>query len=373
VTETPTEPVETPPVETPPVDAPRSSSAAIAKVNDAASLLASNSASTASRAVGLLEEAIRLDPELAIAYLNLGVAKKQLGDAGAAKTNFEIATVRDPSLGEAWLYLGLSQAAAGDTAAALATFRQGVEKAPSSMELRVGLVDTLRKTGRLDEAISEAKTALKQNSNSLAMYDALGATYLAKGDLTMAKFVYQKAIQGVSGAENNAGIRTNLGYISLKRGEKALALYHLEAARKLDPSHIPALVYLGGIYLDDRNYQDALPLWETVVKAEPKNHDARLNAGISYRGLGRYPEAQAAYEKALELEPANPDPWFNLGILYGDFVKVSDPTLESYDKAVAAFEKYIAAGGKQKELATTFVSDLQKEKKRAEKKKSKGG
>jgi tetratricopeptide (TPR) repeat protein len=75
--------------------------------------------------------------------------------------------------------------------------------------------------------------------------------------------------------------------------------------------------------------------------------------------VGRLDDAEKAYRKALTLNPANPAPHFNLGVLLGDYQK-------DYDGAISAFTTYVSAGGERAELAEEYISDVEKEKKRAE-------
>jgi tetratricopeptide (TPR) repeat protein len=324
----------------------------------------------------LLQEVLVARPNDGTALLNMGVAKEKLGEMSEARRYYESATKSDSPVGNAWLGVGAFQERDGNWEGALASYRSGSKIDPKNMDLRVAIIGILRSLGRVDEAITEAKEALKVNANSLPVYNNLGLAYLDRGETDLAVFVFQKAMQGVPGAENNAYIRANLGWIFYQRGEKGPALYHLQEAVKLDGQLVPALVYLSAVYLDDRNYGDALPLLEAAAKKDAENYGVQLNLGICYRGVGRYPDAKAAYEKALSLRPGSSEPWFNLGILYGDYIKlqdatVTDRTLQAYDDAITSYRTYLGSGGKQQELANTYITTLEKEKKKAEKKRQK--
>ena len=49
--------------------------------------------------------------------------------------------------------------------------------------------------------------------------------------------------------------------------------------------HVPIL------YLDSRNFGDAIPLFERAAGIEPENAALHLNLGIAYRGAQRYEES----------------------------------------------------------------------------------
>ena len=332
------------------------------RIEDAASLLDTQHPSANERAVTILQGVLAEDPDNAIAWLDLGVAQYQDGDSGGARRSWGEAIERDETLGEAWLYLGYANEQVGRTDLAISDFRTGLLRDPDNVDLRAALVASLRRQGRLDEAVTEAKAGLAIDAHALPIYNDLGLVYLQKGDIALAKFVYQKALNSVEGASTSAIVHANLGWAFWLDGDEPTARYYLERAVELDPELVPGLVYLSRVYLADRNYADTVPMLERALADQPDNHGVIVNLGIAYRGVGRYADAEAMYRRALELQPRNPDPWFDLGVLLGDHLK-------RYDDGIAALNKYVSAGGAERDLAVAYVADLEKERERAEKKK----
>ncbi|MBX2800297.1 MAG: tetratricopeptide repeat protein [Myxococcales bacterium] len=328
------------------------------RIDEAARLIESGTTEDLDRAIFLLQSTVD-DDTTGVARFNLGLAFQARGNLKRAANQYQAIIATRPGMGDAWLYLGLVQQQQGLLDAAVGNFRSGIRNDPEHMGLREALVAVLRKQGRVDEAILTAKEALKVNANSLAIYNNFALAYLDKDDTTRARFILQKALQSVEGAVNNAYLHTNLGWSYYLDGNIPAATESLEKAVQIDGELVPALVYLSRVYMDDRNYQDMVPLLETAEKNDPASADVQLNLGIAYRGLGRLDDAKAAYRKALSLDPANPTPHFNLGILLGDYEK-------DYDGAVAAFNQYIAAGGSEGERAAKYIEDVTREKERAE-------
>lgn len=326
---------------------------------DAVAQLTVGTPEAARRAQGILDEIARKEPGNAYVWFNLGVAHDQLGEAAQAETAYEKAISLDASLARAYLGLGVLLEKAGRTNEAVTWYRKGVEADSEDMDLRSALIGGLRRKGRLDDAISEARAALAFNSKSLPVYNDLGLVYIDKGDLSMARFVYLKALSQVEGSKNNASIRTNFGRTLYLLGERLQARKQLEESYALDKTYLPTLVYLSGLYMDDRNYADAVPLLEEALRQEPDNVGVVMNLGIAYRGIGRLEDAKRLYERALELQPDAPEPHRNLGILYGDYFK-------DYDAAIASFDTYLARGGSEEELVASYKEDVEKERKRAE-------
>lgn len=330
------------------------------ELNEAVNLLADGVDASAQRAIGILEALVRRQPDSAMVQFNYGVAQHRVGDVSGATRAYQATVGIDPSIGTAWLYLGRLQADEGRVDAAISNYRTGIRNAPEDIGLRVALADSLRQQGQLDAAIDEAKTALKVNANSVEVYNTMGLAYFDKGEFLLARFVFQKALDSISGADKNAYLLCNLGWTLYREGSVFAATHRLKEAVELDPDLVPANVYLARIYLDDHNYEDTVVLLERAAVASPDNHGVQMNLGIAYRGMGRFEDANRAYEQALVLDASNPDPYFNIGILRGDYLK-------DYAGAIDAFQAYVDRGGRDAESAQGFIKDVQKEQRRAKK------
>jgi tetratricopeptide (TPR) repeat protein len=315
-------------------------------------------------AAGELEAITRDDPRNAVAFQNLGVARVRLGDLAGAKTALDTATKLQPDSAVGWLYLGSVHERMGQLSAAVDAYRAGTTYAPDDVACRVALANGLRRLGRPTEAIEASKQALRVNTQSLEAYDALGLAHLDLGQLDLARFVFEKAVGGVSGGTTNASLLCNLGWTFYRQGDVPTAEARLREAIALDPNLVRARVYLARILYENRDYNGMVSELEVARTLDPKNADVLVNLGIAYRGLGRVPEAAAAWEGALTLDPTSPEPWFNLGILSGDNKK-------EYDLALSQLEKYVAAGGSEVARAQAYIAAFQKEKDRAEKKRQK--
>jgi len=331
------------------------------RLDDAVATLTIGTPDAARRAFGILDQIARRDATNPYVFYNLGLAHDILGESAQARRAYEQAIELDPKLGRAYLGLGVLLEQDGKTRDAIATYRKGIEADEADMELRSAVIGALRRQGRLDEAITEAKAALAYNSKSLPVYNDLGLVYIEKGDLSMARFVYLKALSQ-EGAKNNAPIRTNLGWTLYLSEEPLQARRQLEESYKLDNRYLPTLIYLSHLYLDDHNYTDAVPLLEEALSQEPDNYGVMVNLGVAYRGVGKLEQSKAMYQKAMDARPAEADPYLNMGVLLGDHFK-------DYDAAIQAFDTYLDKGGSQKELVSGYIDEVEKEKKRAERQK----
>jgi tetratricopeptide (TPR) repeat protein/TolA-binding protein len=235
-----------------------------------------------------------------------------------------------------------------------------VEKLEIRGGVKIAVIDALREQNRFDEAIDEAKAALKVSANDMDAYINMGLVYMDQGKYDLATFVFQKALVSIPVAANNAPLYCNLGWIQYLKGDEYNALLNMKRATELDDRLLPALVYQAHMYLDDRNYEDMVPLLERAKEQSPGNYGVLMNLGIAYRGVGRFAEAEDAFKRALKLEPKNPDPYFNLGILYGDFA-IDDQGAKRYDDAIKAYESYIKRGGSKKDLVAEYIEKVKED------------
>ena len=330
-----------------------------ARVSEAAAWLTTRQQEQAVSALSVLKELSVEAPDLAEIPYNMGVAHEILGDDNEARKSYLRATDIDPTLGEAWLNLGAIAEREGELERALQAYKAGLRNAPENPDLVVGVIGVLRKLGKHEAAISEARSALAKNANNVNAYNNLGLVYIEQGNLDLAQFIYQKALADIVGAEQNALVHANLGQVFLLQEKTANARLEFERALELQPDLVVAKMFLAQLHMDNRDWDATALVLEEALVLEPVNPAIHVNLGIAYRGQGELEKAQSSYEKALELEPGNPDPYLNLAILFSDH-------MQAYDAALQALETYQAQGGTHAELAAEWDAEIRKEQKKFE-------
>ena len=149
-------------------------------------------------AVAWLEDAVRIDPELASAWANLGVAQRRSGRTVQAERSYRQALVVDP---------GLSSAL-------------------------VNLAVLLRLNGRAEEADDLLLMADAKRNRNPFTYIALGDLSLRYGRLDEAERFYSRARRL---GPDEAAPAAALGEVLLRRGERKAAEKLLRRAQRLEP------------------------------------------------------------------------------------------------------------------------------------------
>jgi VWFA-related protein len=110
-------------------------------------------------AVKLLQQALRLDPELPTLRYQLGLAFHAIGDEADAEAELREAVGRTPDSAAAHNYLGIVLFQMEDAKAALQEFRVGANLAPKDPNAHFNLGEALARTGDGKGAVEELRVA----------------------------------------------------------------------------------------------------------------------------------------------------------------------------------------------------------------------
>jgi len=110
-------------------------------------------------AVKLLQQALRLNPELPALRYQLGLAFHAIGDEADAEAELREAVSRTPDSAAAHNYLGIVLFQMGDAKAALEEFRAAARLAPKDPNAHFNLGEALARTGDSNSAVEELRVA----------------------------------------------------------------------------------------------------------------------------------------------------------------------------------------------------------------------
>jgi Flp pilus assembly protein TadD len=157
----------------------------------------------------LLDQALRLDPYLPAAHLNLGIvylkadrpdlAQVELQKAAAllppdqlGQAQEMLAKTQDPAI---WLRLGDLLLGQGQFQGAAQAFDTAGRLGAAPADVAAGLGTALVQLGQIDQAIQLLTNAIQQAPQDARLYNNLGMAFLAKGEIDSARQLFQKAIE----------------------------------------------------------------------------------------------------------------------------------------------------------------------------------
>jgi Flp pilus assembly protein TadD len=136
-------------------------------------------------------------------------------------------------------------------------------------------------------------------------------------------------------------------------GNAAGAERELRALADAYPTYSGPLLNLAILQVKAGRYADAEQSLRAAVDRNGNNAQAFNQLGIVYRKLGRFKEADVAYQRAVELDPNYAIAYLNLGVL-------CDLYLQQPQRALEAYERYLALAGTPDEKVNGWVTELKK-------------
>jgi tetratricopeptide (TPR) repeat protein len=170
--------------------------------------------------------------------------------------------------------LGLQARLTGDTETSLDEYRKAQKLDVGSAAIRVETARLLRESGRLDEALAEAKEAVRLEEDNADAHSILGQ-------------LYQLRTEGAGGEQ------------ALRR---AAAEY--EQVVRLQPTDGNTILSLAQVYGHLQEHKDAARLWQLYLALDPGSFDAQIQLGTQLLAAGDSEAAAAALTKAIELQPS---------------------------------------------------------------------
>ncbi|HKP87428.1 MAG TPA: tetratricopeptide repeat protein [Blastocatellia bacterium] len=269
-------------------------------------------------AIQSFEDAIKLDPEFALAY------------AGLSETYWQKYRA---SLDSAWVERAI---AAADRALVLD---------PYQAQVHTSLGYIYFETGKVDKAISELERAIDLQPLNDDAFRRLGRCYERKGEMERAITYFKKAIEI---RPRYWDYYDGLGLCYLAFGRYREAAEQFRQVITLQPDNHHGYNNLGAVYLLLGNFEDSLAMHKRAIEIHP-NSESYSNLGTEYFYLSRYEEAIAAFKSAIALSPANDIFYYNLGDAYSR-VGMHQEAYEQYERAYHLLSERLRVKGDNGEM-----------------------
>ncbi len=172
------------------------------------------------------------------------------------------------------LILGLDQEQHGNNEEALKYFQRAAQAAPTVAPFALKPIDSLRRLGRLDEALAMAENQQKQFSDKAELDFFLGRVLEDSGQ-------YQKALdhycRSIDINPNFADCLFRAAYLADLRGLDSLAKeFYSRIGPESNRVYVNACLNLALIYEDEEEYEKAVTCCRRALKIAPTNRRAKL-------------------------------------------------------------------------------------------------
>jgi len=200
--------------------------------------------------------------------------------------------------------LGERYLARNQPSKALEHFLKALELIPDDPYLHYDLALTYDYKGALDKAEYHVREAIKLKSDYSNAYNYLGTIYYRQGRMEEAIQAFEKALSNLLYMAPQDAQR-NLGRVYLDLKQYHEAIIHLKEAIRLVPDFVPALNDLGKAYEGLKMYGEARRAYEKALEYNPEYVGALLNMGKFLYRSGEKQKSKAYFEKVIRTEPGS--------------------------------------------------------------------
>ncbi len=228
----------------------------------------------------------------------------------------------------------------------------------------LGLVEALRRQGRVNEATTHLRQALIWQPDSGDLHTKLGTLLILHGKQDEALAHYQQALRiwpTEPTAHSNVGMalagksmdkeaeahfrealrldpnfpegHNNLGVNLRAQGKTEEARGCFQEALRLKPDYVEAYYNLGNWHKDQKQYDEAVARYQQALRINPDHANVHNNLGSVLQSTEKFDEAAIHYRHALRLNRDHAEAHRNLGTVLQSQAK--------YDEAMAHFEEAV--------------------------------
>jgi TolB-like protein/Tfp pilus assembly protein PilF/class 3 adenylate cyclase len=261
----------------------------------------------------LFAEAVRLDPQFALAWARLSVARSQLyfnGIDPEANTGTKVKEEADraialqPELGEAWLAQGVYRyRVLRDFQDALQSYEQALSRLPNSAFVLEQMAHLERRLGQIDAALKHYQAAAQLDPRNIGTLLTLAETFGGLRRFDEAQTVLDRVLEISPGNESalagKAGVFQGQG--RLKEAAEALA----KAPANSQEEEVAVLRALQLYY--ERRFDEAIVQVQNVPPTTANDPRTITFLGQCQQRAGKNDEARATFTRAVAAMKPTPD------------------------------------------------------------------
>jgi tetratricopeptide (TPR) repeat protein len=315
-------------------------------------------------AVGVLNQAVKINPDNQDAWYNLGLGNAALSQYFQAEDAFVKAIEKGPESltlwfeygkvlnklekyedavkalrkvveGEpqnavAWYIIGNSSVALSRTDDAIDAFKKALITKPQMSDALIGLAAELTRKRQYDEAAEIYEKAIELDNENSRLWSKLAKVLYDAQRFEKAVDAGQKSVTHV---QNDLEPWMTLGNSYFALGNFTEAISAFKKASSLDPQNPEIWNLIGKSYFAQDSNDESIDAFKQAVTLNPSIQGSWYDLGLAYAIKENFKDAAEAFEKAGTIEPDKSFIWIQLGDMYMALQRFTD-AIESYSKSV---------------------------------------
>ena len=259
-------------------------------------------------------QAIRLNPDYALAYYSRGIAKRNLGQYFAAIADYNTVIRLNPDHANAYYSRGNVKSDLGQDSAAISDYNTAIRLKPDDAYTYYSRGNAKSNLGQYSAAISDYDMAIRLKPD-------LAIAYYNRGNAKYNLEQYFAAISDYDTAirlrPDDADAYNNRGLAKSKLGQYFAAIADYDTAIRLKPDDASAYFTRGVAKSKLEQHFAAIADYDMAIRLKHDDANAYYVRGLAKSKLGQYFAAIADFDTAIRLKPDFALAYYGRGLVKG--------------------------------------------------------
>lgn len=229
---------------------------------------------------------------------------EKLGNINAAVESIEKLVSLDPANVSLQKILSEFYQKAEKPEKALEVIDDIIEFTPDDLDARERKAQILISQNQWDLAAEEYNFILNQKEVSLDIKIRIGASYFNRSlsDSSLTK-ITKEFFTTIDKDTLDWQVKMFLGAVAINEKKDSVAIEYFKIVTDLARWNVDAWIRLGGLYFDNRKYEEAVKVMDEAIEFFPDDFTVNLILGLSLAQLDKHADAKPYLKKTVELNP----------------------------------------------------------------------
>ena len=271
-----------------------------------------------------LDTAISLQSDFVEAYFNRGAANVSLEQYASAESDLDQAIRLRPTYADAHYARGLVEARLERYASGIERFNEAIRLRPRFAEAYFERGEAKSHLGRYVSAVVDYTEAIRGRSDFVQAYVSRGIARAMNGD-------YEEAFDDL-----DLAVRLQQSVTATAGSRSARGNSYLPGVSS--PDFAAAFFYLGFLKSARGQVEEAVVDYGEAIRLRPEFPEAYGNRGVAKFALGQYGAALFDYDEAIRLMPGWRGPYYYRGLAKGELGQHGSALID-FDEAIQRLEE----------------------------------